>query len=311
MNLFILLILYCSHGYTNSYLLMSINSNIVHFLSSKLSNLIQKEIKNDPDYINKKDSTGNHSTNSRIISYPLTFHIHNKQKVKLIDPIYGKQYLELPVSSYSLLDTSLIQRLNNTYDNSIITNRFQLNIPLQSYFSKNDNDIILPKNIFLNFDVNSNIKQNSIQMNSSEIYLQFDNISNTMNYTKGLPQWLIYGGFNNTNLVNIMKSSIQLQSNIELIWPSSSIIISNKTNSFLPLDIITHLYFDFNIPIIEKYHRILSILPIKVLIRQLSIILIDQILRIIINGLLPKFIDNYETFKKNKQHLELETLSNE
>ena len=150
------------------------DNKLIATMSEKLAQLISSRIKD------KKASTGESTVWKPL---KLKFSIKHTEKIAMIDSMLAIRYLTLPIESYSVLDSSLVQRDPET------VNVFNINIPLQTlsrgYTMTTGNLLQLPSKLQTKMSVRPPTDEASkLIIESDEIYFAYQNSS----YSENVPQ---------------------------------------------------------------------------------------------------------------------------
>ena len=216
------------------------------------------------------------------------------------DSIAAHNYLCLPTSNYSLLNSNLISRNNENED------IFEMSLPLGDLTSVTGIKLsaILKTSIKVIPDTSNGklifqsgpfyflptIKNNNNITNNIDNEIDISNNNNNTyneNIEKGLPEWLIWGGQSDDNEA---KSSIQAGFKTELTWkPPDNIDSLTNINDKdqLLVNAKVNVFVDLNVPLREDLSRAISFLPVKLLLQQAGSLTANAALR----SLAPTFAE--------------------
>lgn len=330
-------------GVSSSLLRMSsqdINSEVLQSRSKVIEKLLNKLVtlsNSTSDLSLRSLYNANSSDSMEVKPYELNFRTKHSTKIKLSDVKYAERYLSLPVSSYSLLDSKMIERSSDSSDD------FKLNIPLKSfssgYSSISGNVINLPSSVSVNINVKSTPENGKILMTSDDIYFTYDNklpsyddktLSVVQNVTTP-PPWLIWGGDITTATVNgSIKSSIQCKVDIQLTWlpttksnkqeskiksllgmlkkfvtnvssrknKSPVVAASNMETSELILNSDTFVDVELNLPL--RNSRLVALSgsgPVRFLLKQIGSLFVESFISILSSNIIVLLKKNYDVKK--------------
>ena len=296
-------------------IMMSINgyNNIIKFNSKYLKNFKQEMSKNDEDLARANRITFLLNNAVKMIKMKtlnntvkvlkpleLSFLSSHKVKIYMNDSIAAHNYLCLPTSNYSLLNSDLISRSEDDED------IFEMSLPLGDLTSVTGIKIsaILKTSIKVIPDTSNGklIFQSGpfyflpkVKNDTRNIDSSIENISNNTyneNIEKGLPEWLIWGGQSEDDEA---KSSIQAGFKTELTWDPpqdiDSLINMNDRDQDgkdqLLVKAKVDVFVDLNVPLREDLSRAISFLPVKLLLQQAGSLATNAALR----SLAPTFAE--------------------
>ena len=212
----------------------------------------------------------------------MSFSSSHRVKILMNDSIAAQQYLSLPTSNYSLLNSNVISRNDNDSDT------FQMSLPLGDLTSVTG--ITISATLKTSIKVIPDIDKGKLTFQSGPFYFlptlknntssSINNISNDdVDLQKGLPEWLLWGGQQGEN--GEVKSSIQAGFTTELTWkpPSIDTNINEMNNDQLLVNANVKVFVDLNVPIREDLARAISFLPVKILLQQAGSLTMNAALR--------------------------------
>lgn len=236
--------------------------------------------------------------NKKFIPLNIGFKAKHSTNIEFIDANLAREYLALPASEYSVLDSSFITR--NLNDDSM----FRITLPLGNF--ADTIGLAAPVCLQTDISVTPNPNKGEVRMHSGKIFVVPDLAARNLDdkfidqefSADDLPRWLVNeaakdnsnnGGEDNNNEV---PSSVQTGVDIILKWPSQ--ISKDKAEAPLKVNAKVGVKVDLSIPLPGRISSVLGFFPLKLIINQAGSLIAKQVLAQIAPALSAGLLKDYE-----------------
>jgi hypothetical protein len=335
-TLFVILVLYClilpynclsslrklwrsEHRYSSSSMSMTAgndNEAVVQMLNT-VANTISKT---------SNRSSASNETRNMVMDLRTRF----QRTIPFNESTYASRYFSLPISSYSTLDASIIQKRTD------LDNTFTIKLPLYSLIFRNSNKngkaVDLPRQMILDIEVTTDPSNGRITMVSKDIFFSYrkdlpqsseaiDSHLGNNSESLGLspPTWLVWNNSindqrnsdNHDGEIVMLKSSIQAMLDVKVSWPVSNnpsttgrLALPPKSSWFqrqptFPVNIDATVNVGVNIPSPKHIADVINFGPCNLLLKQAGKVILKTVVSTVSSSLITLLMQDFYKRKEN------------